>query len=120
MTNVDAQLEAELTQVFAPLDKRALGLAMGMVGALLLSIVTLTSMLLDPNGEFPLALLGQYFYGYSVSAVGLLVGAAWAFFTGFVWGWFLAICRNFILALWLMVVRVRSDQVAARGFLDHI
>lgn len=120
MTHSDAQLEAELAHVFAPLDKRALGLAMGLVGAALLSLMTLVSMIADPNGEFPLGLLGQFFYGYSVSVGGLVIGAAWAFITGFVWGWFLAICRNFVLALWLMVVRVRSDLSATRGFLDHM
>lgn len=120
MTHTDAQLEAELAHVFAPLDKRALGLAMGVVAAVLLSLVTLASMIVDPNGAFPLGLLSQFFYGYSVSTVGILIGAAWAFITGFVWGWFLAICRNFVLALWLMVVRVRSDLSATRGFLDHM
>lgn len=120
MTKFDPELEAALALVFAPLDKRALGLAFGVTAALLVALLTVISIFVDPNGTFPLALLGQYFYGYTVSPVGALIGAGWALVSGFAWGWFFAICRNFVLALWLMVVRVRSDLSAARGFLDHM
>lgn len=120
MTNDDQELESTLAHVFAPLDKRALGLSLGLVCALLISAVTIVAVIIDPDGRFPLRLIGEFFYGYSVSMPGALIGAAWAFVTGFVWGWFLAICRNFVLALWLMVVRVRSDLSTTREFLDHI
>lgn len=120
MIHDDLELESTLAHVFAPLDKRALGLAFGLVCAMLIGAVTIVSMVIDPDGRFPLGLLSEFFYGYSVSVSGALIGAAWAFATGFVWGWFLAICRNFVLALWLMVVRVRSDLSATREFLDHI
>ena len=49
-----------------------------------------------------------------------LIGGAWMFFIGFVWGWFLAFCRNLVLAIWLISVHVRADVAASRVFLDHI
>lgn len=116
----DAEVERQLARVFAPLDKRALGLAFGTALALGVVVVTVLSMVLDPDHRLPLILLDEYFAGYSVSPAGAAIGAAWGFVTGFVWGWFLAFCRNLVLAIWLMMVRVRADLSSSRGFLDHI
>jgi hypothetical protein len=114
------ELERALASMFAPLDKRALGVAFGVALALSVALATVLSMVLDPQHRLPLILLDQYFFGYTVSATGALVGAAWGFVTGFVWGWFLAFCRNLVLAIWLMTVRVRADLSSTRGFLDDI
>lgn len=113
-------LDQQLAHVFAPLDKRALGLALGIVTALVLAFVTIISFVVDPQQRFPLALLNQFFFGYEVSLGGAFIGAAWGFVTGFFWGWFLAFTRNLVLAVWLMTVRVRADLAASRTFLDHI
>jgi len=114
------ELERRLAHVFAPLDKRALGIALGLTSALLLSVVTLVSLLRDPTGTFPLILLQQYLRGYEVSWLGVISGGFWGFAVGFFWGWFLAFTRNLVLAVWLMTVRVRADMAASRVFLDHI
>jgi hypothetical protein len=118
MTSPD--LERTLAQVFAPLDKRAFGLALGVATALLVAAITSISLLRDPEQIFPLGLLGQLFFGYSVTWPGMLVGAAWGFLAGFFWGWFFAFCRNLALAFWLMTVRVRADFSASGSFLDHV
>jgi formate hydrogenlyase subunit 3/multisubunit Na+/H+ antiporter MnhD subunit len=120
MTSAPPALERRLALAFAPLDKRAMGLALGIVLALALSIITGLSLIVDRGQQFPLALLGEYFVGYRVSLAGLPIGALWMFVTGFVWGWFLAFCRNLVLAIWILVVRVRADVDASRTFLDHI
>lgn len=120
MTRHATALDHDLALVFAPLDKRALGLSLGVLLAILTGLLTVLSMSLDPDGRVPLALLREFFWGYEVSLRGAFIGAAWAFFTGFVWGWFLAFTRNLILAIWLIAVRVRADVSASRTFLDHI
>ncbi len=117
---VTTKLDPELALVFAPLDKRAMGLALGVLGGALLGGATLLSLLVDPQRTFPLYLLSQIFPGYEVSARGALIGAGWACFTGFVWGWFLAFMRNLVMAAWLLGVRVRADLTASRSLLDHI
>ena len=42
------------------------------------------------------------------------------FFVGFVGGWFLAFCRNFVLAATVFWVRTKANLAASRDFLDHI
>lgn len=120
MTNPTPEVERQLVLAFAPLDKRALGLAFGAAFALLMAGATSIALVLDPEGKFPLSLLGRYFYGYMATPPGILIGAAWGFVTGFFWGWFAAFARNFVLAVWLMTLRIRSDLDNSRDFLDHI
>ncbi len=76
--------------------------------------------LLVPNPWKGLALLNQYFAGYTISWAGALIGAAWAFAVGFCAGWLLAFVRNLSLALSLFMVRSRADLDEASDFLDHI
>lgn len=120
MTDADTALDVRLAHVFSPLDKRALGAALGLLAAVIVMLVTVLSMLFDPQRRIPLDLLSQFFLGYDVSARGAVIGALWACFIGFVWGWFLAFVRNLVMALWLMAIRVRADLTASRSFLDHI
>ncbi len=105
---------------FAPLDKRALGFALGVVLALSIAALTTVSLFVDPQQHFPLVLLREYLVGYEVSARGAFIGSAWMLFIGFIWGWFLAFSRNVCLALWLISLHVRADVAASRVFLDHI
>ncbi len=46
-----------------------------------------------------LSLLGQYFWGYSVSFVGSFIGLAYGFVCGFVIGYFMAWTYNRVLSL---------------------
>lgn len=112
---------APVRLAFAPLHKRAFGTAVGVALALVVGGVTLFHLLLDPTpGQPNLWLLAQYFYGYSVSWTGLLVGMGWGFVVGFVGGWFFAFCRNLALAISIFITRTRAELAVTRDFLDHI
>lgn len=117
---MNENLEDQLKLAFAPVDKRALGVAVGGTLALAVWLVTVLGVILDPEARIPLVLLAQFFAGYSVSWAGAFIGAAWGFFVGFVAGWFLAFARNLTLAVWIFVVRARAEYRATRDFLDHI
>lgn len=105
---------------FAPLHKAALGVASGVVFALIFAIVTLLDLMIDPQQTAGLGLLAQYFYGYDVSILGALIGFAWGFAVGFVAGWFLAFARNVVLAIWIIYFRARADWLATKDLLDYV
>lgn len=105
---------------FAPVHKRALGVAIGAVAGLAVFGVTAFAALVRPADPFPLDLLSQYFYGYDVSWTGALIGLFWGFFTGFVFGWFAAFVRNLVIATKVFVLKTRADLAQTKDFLDHI
>jgi hypothetical protein len=117
---VDAAAAAELSLAFAPIHKRAFGIAVGCAVSLLVGALTLFHLLLDPENALNLPLLDNYFFGYSVTWPGLLVGMFWGFVVGFVGGWFVAFCRNIVIALSVVVSRTRAELAQTRDFLDHI
>ena len=117
---LEPELEGELDLVFTPLHKRCLGVAIGLVAAVLVLAATVVHVVRSPGNPYPLVLLSEYFPGYSVSWLGALVGAAWAFWAGFVAGWALAFVRNFVLASTAFFFRARAELAENRGFLDHI
>lgn len=105
---------------FAPLHKRAFATAAGCATALAVFLVSIASMVLDPADQLDLALLSEFFAGYTVSVAGALVGAAWGFFTGFVFGWFFAFVRNLAMATWVFLAWTKAELDETRDFLDHI
>lgn len=109
-----------LSLAFLPLHKRAFGMATGAAAAALVFLATAVHLLRQPHPGLDLGLLAQYFAGYSVSWRGALIGAAWAWFAGFVMGWFFAFSRNLLLAALLLVVRTKAELQQTRDFLDHI
>lgn len=115
-------LPPELLELFSPLHKAAFGMAIGTTAALGVAAVTILHVIVQPtSSEAPnLVLLRQFFYGYSVSWQGALVGAFWAGVAGFVMGWFAAFVRNLAIAVWLFVVRARAALSQASDFLSHI
>lgn len=115
-----AEPTAEAALAFLPVHKRAFGVAVGTAAAVLLLCATVHHLLLRPSPSFNLALLGEYFYGYTVSWPGAFIGAGWAFFSGFVGAWFLAFVRNLVLAVSIFSARAREDLQGLRGFLDHV
>lgn len=115
------RLPPAVALAFAPLHKRAFGTAIGAVAGALVAAITVVHLLYPPAAEHVnLGLLGEFFYGYSVSWAGVVVGFLWAGFVGFVAGWFVAFCRNFVLAAMVFVGRARADLAATGDFLDHI
>lgn len=117
---VEAELPGSAMMLFAPVDKRAFGAAIGTACAL--SVVGLTSaeLLLTPNPSINPELLSQFFTGYTVTWTGAALGGAWGFFVGFCAGWFTAFMRNLVLALSLFLLRSRAELDDSRDFLDHI
>lgn len=105
---------------FAPLHKRAFGVATGVAGAIIVILLTIAGILLPGAREFPLGLLGQYFQGYSVTWPGVVIGGAWGFAVAFVAGWFAAFCRNLALAISAFMIRTKAELDSTREFLDHI
>jgi len=112
-------LPGELALAFLPLHKRAFGMAFGAAAGLLVFGITAIT-LVRPHADIRLELLAEYFYGYSVSWSGAFIGLAWAFVSGFVAGWFIAFCRNLVIAVSLWLTRTRAELDAGRDFLDHI
>ena len=115
----DEEIPQDLLLAFAPLHKRAFGMAVGLTFAVLVFLVTVLA-ILKPGAPFFVPLLAQYFPGYSVSWTGALIGFAWAFVAFFVAGWFTAFVRNFIMAVNLFIGRARAELEATYDFLDHI
>jgi hypothetical protein len=113
------ELPRELQLAFAPLHKRAFGMAVGLTAGGLLFVVTVYAIFV-PNPSELLALIANYFPGYSVSWLGALIGLAWATFTFFIAGWFCAFMRNLVIVASIWLARTRADLDAARDFLDHI
>jgi hypothetical protein len=122
MTTPDSRrpIPDELTQLFAPVHKLALGVAVGVTTGLLVFAVTAFHVVAAPVDGPPLYLLSQYFYGYTVTWGGAAIGLWWGFVTGFVAGWFVAFMRNLVLAIWLFVLQTRAEAAQTRDFLDHI
>jgi len=132
------ELPSELRLAFLPLDKRALGIALGTWFAGAIVAVTAYHLVLDEflkahvavlkdmQGEDRysgrgLWLLSIYFKGYDPETwLGAAIGGLWGLWTGFVMGWFLAFARNVSIAAWLFLVRTKEQLAANREFLDHI
>jgi hypothetical protein len=118
--NTEEQLLPALQLAFAPVHKRAFGVATGAAGATFMVLLTAVAMVSPRAKEFPLMLLRQFFSGYSVSLKGLLIGAAWGFAVAFIAGWFAAFCRNLALAISAFMIQARAELTETRDFLDHI
>jgi hypothetical protein len=109
-----------LSLAFAPLHKRAFGVAVAATVAAAVFVVTAVAVVRGTAFTLPLGLLAQYFPGYAVSWGGAVIGAVWAGMIGYVAGWLLALARNTILAIMLFTIRTRAELATTRDFLDHI
>ena len=113
-------ITGSLAQAFAPIHKLALGVAFGVVIGAVLFVLTIVAVALAPEGAAFMALLGEYFYGYTLSAAGAFVGFFWGFIVGFVAGWFLAFVRNLAIAIAIFAFRAKAELSQTTDFLDHI
>jgi hypothetical protein len=118
--NGGANRPGSLAYAFAPIHKAALGVASGMAFGLLVALVTGFHVLAQPPDAPPLALLAQYFYGYTVSGSGVVVGFAWGFFSGFVIGWFAGFVRNVVVTVAVFALRTKAELKQTADLLDHI
>jgi hypothetical protein len=128
MTTMDAsnprgESAPELYWAFAPIDKLAVGVALGITCGLGLFLLTAYHVMLLEGSNEPqpnLWLLEHYFVGYTVTWGGALIGFFWGLVVGFVVGWFAAFLRNLFTALYTFGVRARADLKNTEDFLDHI
>jgi len=114
------RLLPQVLLAFAPLHKRAFGIATGTAAGLVMALLTVLTLVSPMAKEFPLHLVGQYFAGYTVSWWGVITGGLWGFGVGFTAGWFVAFCRNLVLAISFFAIRTRAEMAQTRDFLDHI
>lgn len=113
-------LPEPLVLAFAPLDKRALGVATGLALGLLIFLATAMTLVREGGREVNLWLLANYLAGYSQTWPGAFIGFGWGLVMGFVAGWFIAFCRNFVIAASLFWIRTRNEMDQTQDFLDHI
>ncbi|MCL4523062.1 MAG: hypothetical protein M1453_09150 [Acidobacteria bacterium] len=115
------QLPSPLLLAFAPMHRTAMGAAFGVVLGGLLFLMT---MALVVKGGYPvgptLSLLGQFFFGYTVTFPGAFVGLFWGWSVGFLLGWGFAVVRNLIVWSWLVLIRSRAEMEEYGDFLDHM
>jgi len=117
---VDA-VDKALERALSKLDRRAFGLAVGTVSGLLLFLATLVLVVKGgPSVGKHLALLGQYFPGYRVTASGSLLGLLYGGAAGFVVGWSFAVIRNVVVFLYESAMRRRIQSGIWGRFLDSI
>ncbi|MBI3769757.1 MAG: NAD(P)/FAD-dependent oxidoreductase [Deltaproteobacteria bacterium] len=114
-------VEDALVRIFAKVDRRAFGLALGIVGGLGLFLATLFLVLKGGAHVGPhLALLGQYFPGYHVTSTGSILGLAYGFLASFCVGWGFAVIRNATFFLYEFAIRRRAESGLFGRFLDSI
>lgn len=124
---VGDELTREMVLAFAPLHKRALGTAVGLVFGVALFLVTALPLargdVPGPNpGDAPELLDRVSFLIplYDFSWTGAVLGSLSAAFAFFCAGWFLAFARNFVLAASIWILRTRAEFRQAQNILDHI
>ena len=103
----------------APLDCVALGCAVGAWCGITIFILTLTLVAKGGGSVGPhLGLLAVFFPGYSVTPVGSVLGLIYGAVSGFAIGWTFAFTRNLLNAMYLGVIKFRSDVTSLNHFLD--
>jgi hypothetical protein len=111
--------ERVIIEAFARLDRTALGLAVGTLCGL--GVFLATIILLIKGGEVVgpnLALLGQFFYGYTVTMTGAFVGLVYGFIVGFVVGWLIALLRNSLVSAYLISLKTRANLTSSLDSID--
>jgi len=121
MTDVaePAMADKVIVDAFARLDRTALGIAVGTLCGL--SVFLATIVLLLRGGEVVgpnLALLGQFFLGYTVTASGAFIGLAYGFAAGFLLGWLIGLLRNSLVSAYLLSLKTRATLTSSLDSID--
>jgi hypothetical protein len=114
-----AAADRVIIDAFARLDRSALGFAVGTLCGL--SVFLATILLILKGGEVVgpnLALLGQFFYGYTVTISGAFFGLAYGFVTGFVFGWLIGLLRNSLVSAYLLALKTRATLTSSLDSID--
>ena len=106
-------------EAFAKLDRTALGLAVGTLSGL--GVFTATVVLLLKGGPIVgprLALLGQYFIGYTVTPGGAFIGLIYGLVFGFILGWLIGFFRNSLVSAYLLALKTRATLTSSLDSID--
>ena len=109
-----------LIRAMARTDNLAMATAMGVTTGLFLWLATIWLLVkggpvIGPN----LALLAQYFPGFTVTFGGAFIAFGYSFFWGFIFGWLFSYLRNLLLSIYAYRVGSRWKSASLRDFLDH-
>jgi protoporphyrinogen oxidase len=115
----EAALDRILPEVFSRMDPLALATAVGSVLGLFIFFATSWLVIMGGPASVYFKLLNQYFFGYTVTVKGALIGLAYGFFWGFLLGWLIAYLRNFFIAYYIYRIRRKVELLTFRDFLDH-
>ena len=109
-----------VVRAFSRIDKLGFATAVGMVSSLVFCGISM--LLISQRSQealFIASLLQQYFLGYALTIEGIVVGMMHAAAWGFVWGWLFAYLRNFIIGLYVYLIKKRSEFLSATDLLDY-
>lgn len=112
--------EKIIVQSLAKLDGIALGISLGILFGLIIFFAT--NILIIKGGDVigpNLVLLNQYFIGYEITFAGSLIGLLYGLVSGFVLGWLIAFLRNFVVAVYLHIVRLKGSMSAVNDYIDN-
>ena len=112
-------LDKLLPSVFPRMDKLGIATAVGLVCGFLIFLATIWLVIKGGTAGLYLQLLNQYFFGYSVTVKGALIGMAYGFSWGFLLGWLFAYLRNFFMAYYIYRIKRTAELLTFRDFLDH-
>jgi hypothetical protein len=115
-----ADADELIIQSLAKLDALAFGISLGVLFGLIIFVAT--NFLVWKGGEEigpNLALLSHYFIGYEVTPFGSLSGFVYGFLGGFVIGSVIAVLRNFIVAAYVFILKLKSSMSAVNDFIDN-
>lgn len=116
-----ARIDDAMGWAFARVDRRAYGIASGVVAAALLFVATLVLVLKGGDVVGPnLQLLAQFFPGYEVTLTGSFVGLAYGLVAGFAGGWLFALLRNAALFLSRALLYKQAERVLVQRMLDYL
>jgi len=110
-----------VVETFARIDSVALGVSLGTVAGGLLFLATAILLLKGGPVVGPtLGLLDNYLLGYTVTWSGAFLGLAQAWIGGFVLGYLIALCRNWIIDAYGYIIRRAAEAKESRDMLDKV
>jgi len=110
-----------LVLVLEHIDPIALGVALGLVSGAWVFLPTVTLVIRGgENVGVNLSLLSQYFFGYSVTMPGAVLGFLQGAVAGFVAGYVFALMRNMLVHAYVKYIRRRAEQELLSDLLDRM
>ena len=108
-----------IIEAFAKLDRTALGFAVGTLSGLIVFLATIVLVIKGGTVVGPnLALLGQFFFGYTVSISGAFIGLVYGFVVGFIVGWLIGLLRNLLVSAYLIALKTRANLTSSLDSID--